>query len=44
MTWPDGIAAAALTAFALLVTIHQHHEQRSTTEQAEPHDETGERP
>lgn len=30
MTWPAGIAAAILTAFALLITIHQH---RSTTEQ-----------
>ena len=40
MTWPDGIAAAVLTAFALLITIHQRaqHQHRSTTEQADPQD------
>jgi hypothetical protein len=34
VTWPDGIATAVLTAFALLITIHQH---RSTTQ---PHHRT----
>lgn len=29
MTWADWIAAAIVTAFALLITIHQH---RSTTQ------------
>jgi hypothetical protein len=38
VTWPDGIATAILTAFALLITLHQH---RSTTEQ-DPQD--GEQP
>jgi hypothetical protein len=40
VTWPDGIAAAILTAFALLITLHQH-QHRSTTEQ-DPQD--GEQP
>ena len=43
MIWPDGTAALGLTS-ALLIVIHQHHEQRSPTEHAEPYDETGERP
>ena len=42
MTPGDWIAAAVLIAFALLITTHQHHEHRSTTEAAEPQD--GERP
>lgn len=37
MTWPDGIAAAVLTAFALLITIHQH-KHRSTTAPQKPQD------
>lgn len=36
MTPADWIAAAILTAFALL-TLHQHHEHRSTTA-ADPQD------
>lgn len=38
MTWPDGIAAAVLLAFALLITRHQHTQHRSTTEQEAPQD------
>ncbi|MEU5043224.1 hypothetical protein [Streptomyces griseorubiginosus] len=38
MTAADWIAAAILTAFALLITHHQHHENRSTTEAAHPQD------
>jgi hypothetical protein len=40
VTWPDGIAAAVLTAFALLITHHQHN-HRSTTEQHQ-HPQDGE--
>lgn len=42
MTWPDGIAAALGLIAALLITIHQHNEYRSTTAEADPQD--GERP
>lgn len=47
MTGPDGIALAVGIVSALLITLHQHHiqnEHRSTTEQTEPQDGTGERP
>ncbi|WP_406263518.1 hypothetical protein OIA45_48845 (plasmid) [Streptomyces chartreusis] len=37
MTWHDGIAAVALTAFALLILTDQH-KHRSTTEQTDPQD------
>lgn len=36
MTWADGIAAAILTTFALLITLHQH--RSTTTEQPDPQD------
>lgn len=42
MTAADWIAAAILTAFALLITHHQH-QHRSTTRQQEP-PQDGERP
>ncbi|MGW2520523.1 hypothetical protein ACWC09_26610 [Streptomyces sp. NPDC001617] len=42
MTWPDGIAAVIGLTAALLITLHQHHEHRSTTAAADPQD--GERP
>ena len=37
MTWPGVIAAAILTAFALLVLLDQH-KHRSTTEHTDPQD------
>lgn len=43
MTWPAAIAAALGVIAVYLITRHQHHEHRSTTEQhTEPTD--GERP
>jgi hypothetical protein len=39
VTWPDGIAAAALTAFALLITLHQNkHRSTNSTTPPEPQD------
>lgn len=38
MTWPDGIAAAVLIAFALLITIHQHKHRSTTAQHTDPQD------
>lgn len=42
MTWADGIAAAILTAFALLTLTHQHQQRSTTSTPSDPQD--GERP
>lgn len=36
MTWPDGIAAALITAMAVLVLIDQHRTRPTTTPQHQP--------
>ncbi|GAX57240.1 hypothetical protein [Streptomyces olivochromogenes] len=38
MSWPDGIAAAVLTAIALLITLHQHKHRSSTAPPKNPQD------
>ncbi|WP_329376188.1 hypothetical protein [Streptomyces sp. NBC_01483] len=38
MTWPDGIAAAVLTAIAFLITHHQHQPRSTTAPPQNPQD------
>jgi hypothetical protein len=38
VTWPDGIAAAVLTAIALLITRHQHKPRSTTAPPKNPQD------